>query len=102
MPAGDVLGSLLGGIAAGKAAKDARNDKRATATSLEDLNQRVGRGEMGPDFVGPMRPLGSRSKGGPINKTGFYLLHRGESVESAADVKKRKSARKTPRSSGRR
>ena len=102
MASGNILGGLLGGLATGKAVKDARDDRKQTATSLEELNQRVGRGEMGPDFVGPIRPLGSRSKGGPINKTGLYLLHKHEEVIPADEVKKRKSARKTSRSSGRR
>ena len=102
MPTGDVIGGLLGGIAQGAAAKKARDTQRKTDDSLESINQAVGRMIQGDEFEGPIRPIGSRKKGGRIKKTGFYLLHKGENVESEQEVKSRKKDRKTSRSSGRR
>lgn len=102
MPTMDVVGGFLGGLGKGMAAREGRKSQDETRTDLESLNQKIGRQEMGPDFVGPIRPLRSMKKGGKVRKTGLYLLHEGENVIPAGRKASRKGARKSGRSCSRR
>jgi|GEM_PF-3029137 hypothetical protein len=113
---GAFLGGLAGGAAAGLAAKEkggslvdrfkkaiGKGGSRYSQEAMEPLPE----GQEGP--VIPSRvvrePLPEKRKGGRINKTGAYKLHKGEVVipsEIVSKVQRLTKARKPSRKASRR